>query len=159
MAKINSFAQVTNPKNDGNAPLICSTHTTNEILDLEQLSAFERVKSDDGGNIVIELIDLYLQATPQRILTIRKAAVEKQWILLQRTTHTVKGSSSTLGLRQLTKACEMLEDASSSAFSNIVEDLVEMVESEFAHAQQALFAERNRRLPTEISFGQCRQNQ
>ncbi len=89
-------------------PLVTATASiTNEVLDVEVLKAFEKIKSDDGSDFVVELIDLYLHGAPQRIQAIRKVVGEKQWIALKHTAHTLKGSSSTLGVRTVAKVCEV----------------------------------------------------
>ena len=132
--------------NEKNGPLVTATAgITNDVLDVETLKAFEKVKSDDGSDFVIELIDLYLEGTPQRIQAIRKAASDKEWVVLKRTAHTIKGSSSTLGLHRLAQVCEELE-ATSLSFSDVVDGLAQALESRFVEAREALIAERKRRL-------------
>ncbi len=118
---------------------------TNQVLDVEVLKAFEKVKSADGSDFVIELIDLYLHGTPQRIQAIREAAVQKAWVLLKRTAHTIKGSSSTLGIHRVAQVCQDLETTSLSS-SDIVDDIVQALQSRFVEAREALIAERKRRL-------------
>jgi HPt (histidine-containing phosphotransfer) domain-containing protein len=119
---------------------------TNEVLDVEVLKAFETIKSDDGLDFVIELIDLYLHGTPQRIQAIRKAVAEKEWIALKNATHTLKGSSSTLGVRTVAKVCEELENVTPSTSNEVVQDLLQKLESQLLRAREVLIAERNRRL-------------
>ena len=114
------------------------------VLDVETLRAFEKVKSEDGSDFVIELIDLYLEGTPPRIQAIREAAFAKEWVVLKRTAHTIKGSSSTLGLRRVAQVCQELEATSLS--SSVVDGLVQGLESRFVQAREALLAERKRRL-------------
>ncbi|HYR75904.1 MAG TPA: Hpt domain-containing protein [Pyrinomonadaceae bacterium] len=126
-------------------PLTTATASiTNDVLDVETLKAFEKVKSEDGSDFVIELIDLYLEGTPQRIQAIREAAFEKEWVLLKRTAHTIKGSSSTLGLHRVAQVCQELEVTLSS--NDAIDGLVQALESRFAEAREALIAERKRRL-------------
>ncbi len=120
--------------------------TTDQVLDLELLNNFEKVKSDDGSDMVIELIDLYLDITPQRIQAIGKAAAEKEWLSVKWTAHTIKGGSSTLGLHFLAEVCQELEDASSSSSGDTVDHLLQILANEFSNARRALMAERNRRL-------------
>jgi HPt (histidine-containing phosphotransfer) domain-containing protein len=129
-----------------NATLSGSTYAiTNGVLDLEVLKTFEKVKSDDGSDILIELIDLYLRGTWERISVMRDAANERDWVLLRRAAHTLKGSSSTLGLRQIAKTCQDLEEASSSSTGD-VNTLISLLKSRFLEAKPMLIAERNRRL-------------
>ena len=136
------ISQITNP----NTSFSYSTSdSTNGVLDLEVLKAFEKVKSEDGSDIVIELIDLYLQGTSERLSVISGAADQRDRDLLKRTVHTLKGSSSTLGLRQIAKTCEDLEEASSSPTDD-VNALISLLKSRFLEAKPVLIAERNRRL-------------
>ena len=118
---------------------------TNGVLDFETLKAFEKVKSEHGSDFVIELIDLYLKGTPQRIQAIGEAASEKEWIMLKHTAHTLKGSSSTLGLHRIAQVCKKLEATSLSSV-DVVDGLVQALESRFVEAREALMAERRRRL-------------
>jgi histidine phosphotransfer protein HptB len=117
---------------------------TAEMLDFEVLRAFDKLKSDDGSDVVIELIDLYLQGTSQRIITMRNAANNREWALLKRAAHTLKGSSSTLGLREIASICQDLEQASFSPGGE-VHTLVGLLESKFIEVKSALVQERNRR--------------
>jgi HPt (histidine-containing phosphotransfer) domain-containing protein len=135
-------SQIINP----NASLAGSTSAiTNRVLDREVLKAFEKVKSDDGSDILIELIDLYLQATSERITAMRDAADERDWDLLKRNAHTLKGSSSTIGLRRIAQVCEELE-ATSFTSGDVVDTFVQALESRFIEAREALIAERERLL-------------
>ena len=116
---------------------------TSDMLDFQVLRAFAKVKSDDGSDVVIELIDLYLQGTAQRIITMRNAANAAEWELLKRTAHTLKGSSSTLGLRQMARICQDIEASLSSCAD--VHRLLSLLESKFVEVKPVLIRERNRR--------------
>jgi HPt (histidine-containing phosphotransfer) domain-containing protein len=138
--------KVASLSNERNGPLVtASASITNDVLDVETLKAFEKIKSDDGSDFVIELIDLYLEGTPQRIQAIREAAFEKEWVVLKRIAHTIKGSSGTLGLHRIAQVCQELE-ATSLSSSDVVDRLVQALESRFVEAREALIAERERRL-------------
>ena len=138
-----AISQITNPQN---ASTSGSTRAfASDMLDFAVLKAFEKVKSDDGSDVLIELIDLYLQGTSQRIIAMRKAADEEEWTQLKRAAHTLKGSSSTLGLAQIAKNCQDLEAASSSSRGD-VHTLIDLLESKFLEVKPVLIAERNRRL-------------
>jgi HPt (histidine-containing phosphotransfer) domain-containing protein len=131
-----------------NSQNVSAPHATRalptDMLDFEVLRAFEKVKSDDGSDVVIELIDLYLQSSSQRIITMLNAAAEGEWVLLKRAAHTLKGSSSTLGVRQIATICQDLEDASSRPGSD-VHTLMSLLESKLVEVKPVLIQERNRR--------------
>ena len=135
-------AEITNSQNVS-APHSSRALTT-DMLDFEALTAFEKVKSDDGSDVVIELIDLYLQSTSQLIIAMLKAAREGEWASLKRAAHTLKGSSSTLGVRQIERICQDLEDAPLSPGGN-VHILMRLLESKFVEVKPVLIQERNRR--------------
>ena len=138
-----SVSQMTSSQSDS-APH-STRAVTSDMLDFQVLRAFEKIKSDDGSAVVIELIDLYLQGTAQRIITMRNAANAGDWDLLKRAAHTLKGSSSTLGLRQIAKICQDLEDASLSSCAD-VHTLMSLLESKFVEVKPVLIHERNRAL-------------
>lgn len=139
-----------------NASLSCSTSAiTNGVLDLEVLKAFEKVKSDDGSNLLIELIDLYLQGTSERLSAMRDAADERDWDQLKRNAHTLKGSSSSIGLRQIARNCQDLEEALSSSTGD-VNTLISLLKSNFLEAKPMLIAERNRQQIRVVGHFHCK---
>ena len=117
-----------------------------DTLDMQVLNAFEQLQSGDGSDLIIELIDLYLQDSPERILAIRKASAAGDWVLLKHAAHNLKGSSSTLGVRHVAEICEKLEETSGSDSSDEIEALVQLLEYKFGKARQGLTAERQRRV-------------
>jgi HPt (histidine-containing phosphotransfer) domain-containing protein len=119
---------------------------TDDRLDLELLNAFEALQSDDSCDLIIELIDLYIQDAAQQILAIRKATAAREWAAVKRAAHNLKGSSSTLGVRHMAEICEKLEGAACPDSSEGVEALVQLLDYKFDKARQALKAERQRRL-------------
>src|SRR5260370_2219803 len=127
--------RVASLSNERNDPLVTTTASiTNDVLDLETLKAFEKVKSEDSSDFVIELIDLYLEGTTQRIQAIREAAFEKEWVVLKHTPHTLRGSSSTLDLHRVAQVCKELE-ATSFSSSDVVDGLVQALELRFVEAR------------------------
>ena len=142
-----SFDQVNSPPREtGSLHLVPAVRIPSDALDVEVLSAFEELQSDDGSDLVIELIDLYLQDAPQQILAIGKASGSAEWAQLKRAAHNLKGSSSTLGVRHVAEICEKLEVANCLDPSDGVEALIQLLDYEFAKARHALAAERQRRL-------------
>ena len=121
-----------------------SPAVNNDVLDFEVLKGFEKIKSDDGADILIELIDLYLQSTARAVLTMQTAAAVNDWSVVKRAAHTVKGTSSTLGLHRITKTCRKIEEASSISTDQIGA-LMGQLELRFREAESVLTTERDRR--------------
>ena len=122
------------------------TTTDNDALDIELLNAFEELQLDDGPNLIVELIDLYLLDAVQRVTQIREALNASEWVLLKRTAHNLKGSSSNLGIRHVAETCKKLEQMDDRDAPETVAVLVRLLEYEFAEAGAALAAVRQGRL-------------
>jgi HPt (histidine-containing phosphotransfer) domain-containing protein len=133
------------PRETGPHHLAPAIRIASDTLDMEVLNAFEQLQSGDGSDLIIELIDLYLQDSPERILAIRKASAAADWLLLKRAAHNLKGSSSTLGVRHVAEICEKLEENSGADSADKIEALIQLLEYKFGKARQALTAEHQRR--------------
>ena len=119
---------------------------TGEAVDMELLNAFEELQLDDGSDLIVELIDLYLQEEPRRVTEIREASIATEWVLLKRAAHNLKGSSGNLGLRHVAEICQKLEWMDRHDSPETVADLVRLLEYESARANASLAAVRQRRL-------------
>jgi HPt (histidine-containing phosphotransfer) domain-containing protein len=136
-------SQETNPL----VPVLAGVvRTAGDAVDMELLNAFEELQADDGTDLIVELIDLYLTDAPQRMLAIREAALANEWLLLKRAAHNLKGSSANLGIRQVAETCRKLEGTEYEHSTEIVADLLQQMDDEFARASEALLSERQRRL-------------
>ncbi len=144
-----SFDQVTNNENEGIDPHAFATAgpsgITSDAVDLELLNAFEELQLDDGPDLIVELIDLYLPDAAQRVSQIHEASIESEWDMLKRAAHNLKGSSGNLGVRHVAEICQRLQLVDGHD-SQIVAALVRLLEYEFSMASASLAAVRERRL-------------
>src|SRR5258708_15548373 len=145
-----SLEQIINNENQEESPLVPElaglVMITGDAVDMELLNAFEELQSDDGSDLIVELIDLYLKDAPQRMLAIREAALANDWVLLKRAVHNLKGSSANLGVRQVAQTCKELEGIECEHSPEVVGELLQQMDNEFARASEALLSERQRRL-------------
>jgi HPt (histidine-containing phosphotransfer) domain-containing protein len=144
-----SFDQATNNENGINPHAFATASPsgiTSDAVNMELLNAFEELQLGDGSDLIVELIDLYLLDAAQRVKEIREASIETQWVLLKRAAHTLKGSSSSLGVRHVAETCERLERMDGDDSPQTVADLVRLLEYESAMASESLAAVRQRRL-------------
>jgi len=124
------------------APVV---QTTSDAVDLELLNAFEELQADDGSDLIVELIDLYLADAPQRIIAIREALAASEWVTLKRAAHNLKGSSGNLGVRLVAEICEKLEHLVGPEPMAGAGDLVQLLQSQFDRARETLAAQRRLR--------------
>ena len=145
-----SFDQATNNENRESNPhtpdLAGASGNIRDSVNMEVLNAFEELQLDDGSDLIVELIDLYLQDLPQRVREIHEASIKAEWALLRRAAHGLKGSSGNLGVRHVAEICEKLERMDSHDSPTAVAALLRLLEYESAMASASLAAVRQRRL-------------
>jgi HPt (histidine-containing phosphotransfer) domain-containing protein len=116
-----------------------------ESVDMTVLLSFEELQRDSEGDLLVELIALYLQDAPERIDAIRTAVAKADRDSLRRAAHSLKGSSGTLGVRQLATICEELECLANDKLTPSMTAALHRLEAEFVRVQAALISELHRR--------------
>jgi len=109
------------------------------------LTSFEEAQGEGEPDLVVELIDLYLEDTPHRVAAIREALAKTDGQSLERAAHCLKGSSASLGAGQVAVLCEELELIARDFSLQAVEVVVTRLEHEFERVRQTFLAERQRR--------------
>jgi len=79
------------------------------ILVSDPLTEIHELSTDSGTTIVKNIIDLYLQHTPELINEIRQAVNEENNELLFQAAHSLKSSSGNLGAQRLQNTAKLLE--------------------------------------------------
>jgi len=93
---------------------------------------------------VAEIIDLFLQQTPDLLQSLKEAFGEKDLESVGTTAHMLKGSCANLGAEQLAEWCSELEAMASQGTLPSAGKLPVQLEHEFAAVRQILEAERDR---------------
>jgi HPt (histidine-containing phosphotransfer) domain-containing protein len=118
---------------------------TTRAIDPAVIASLDEAWEEGEADLVVELIDLYLGDAPQWVEAMRTAAAGDDATVLKGAAHTLKGSSGSLGIRQVAETCKMLELNCSGSAAR-VEELLQQLDREFATARRALAAERMRRV-------------
>ena len=93
-----------------------------------------------GEDFLVDLIDVYLEDTPNRIAQMRGAAGGGETDTLIREAHTLKSSSANVGAMQLSALAKQMEfDWRSGDFAGMADD-VQRFEDEFIQVKAALEA-------------------
>jgi CheY-like chemotaxis protein/HPt (histidine-containing phosphotransfer) domain-containing protein len=92
---------------------------------------------DGGDAIVLELANLFFQGASEHVRAMREALTTRDRQRFERAAHTLKGSSGTLGARQLEAQCRLLEEEArhgrlphDAAALDRLDELVERVREE-----------------------------
>jgi len=115
-------------------------------IDPAVIASLDEAWEAGEADLVVELIDLYVGDAPQWVAAMREAAAGDNATMLKRAAHTLKGSSGSLGIRQVAQTCSLLEQLNGSDPATRVEELLRQLDRDFATARAALAAERMRRV-------------
>lgn len=121
-------------------------HSPSESVDLKVLNSFEDMELDNGGDLIVELIDLYLEEGQRQLAIIEKAIETKDRDAIKRASHSLRGSSGNLGILQMALICEEMEKQDCNDPFPFLEELMVSLEQEFDHVQVILSTERERRM-------------
>ncbi|HEY9639945.1 MAG TPA: response regulator [Coleofasciculaceae cyanobacterium] len=129
-----------------------SFHSLFSLLPLNALQQVREMAGAENPADWIDIINCYLEETPQLLQSMRQAIAESDVQLLQRVAHSLKSSSATLGVPRLAELCKQLEAALTETYTlTQKETQVAEIEAEYQQVQLALAAERQRCQSQELS--------
>lgn len=114
-----------------------------EAVDFSVMASFE--DEDDESDIVVELIDLFLDDVPQKLERMRDAEVFKNVVSLRGVAHGLKGSSASLGADYMATLCNEVESSAGNLSDHDMNTLLTRLDFEFERVRLALSAERYKR--------------
>jgi histidine phosphotransfer protein HptB len=109
-----------------------------KIIDPEAIATLKELNPDDGGAFLKEIVGIYLEDTPKRLLDLKSSMAEGNAVLFTRTAHTIKGSSANVGAVVLAGVAERLEALSRKEGMGGVAAMVAECEAQFARAAAEL---------------------
>jgi HPt (histidine-containing phosphotransfer) domain-containing protein len=120
------------------------TNEAVQTVDLAILASFDEAQEPGEPDFVVELIDLYLEEAPRFFSSIRDALANDDWLSTKRAAHSLRGSSSNLGIIQMSMIAGALEQLATNQDASAAE-LLQGLEDEFRRVEEILLAERQRR--------------
>lgn len=117
-----------------------------EVVDISMLLSLEAAQVEGEPDIIVELIDLYLEETPRRVAAVRRALEQGEVSALRGAAHCLRGSSASLGARRLAALCDELEGLSGDDLAREGSALLTRLLHEFGCVQRVFADERSRRL-------------
>jgi HPt (histidine-containing phosphotransfer) domain-containing protein len=121
------------------------TRIGRELVDIGVLTSLAESQSDEEPDLVVELIDLYLTDSTQRLADMQHALATSDESLLARSAHSLRGSSATLGAWQVAASCDEVEQLARRLAFESVSLVLERLEPELMTVRQAFLAERQER--------------
>lgn len=120
-----------------------------DTVDLEVLNNLAEGQGEDEPDLVVELIDLFLEDTPRRVAAMQQALANSDDRLLAREAHALKGSSSTLGATQVAESCAELELLARAASLQKCAIVLDRLEQELTSLRHIFLIERQKRSPSD----------
>lgn len=120
---------------------IAMSPPTLDPLALDQLRPF---KGHDGGSLLGNLIQVYLEQLPSRVDGLLKAHLEGDARSVFKIAHTLKSTSASLGAYGLQSLCQRFEDAGRQEDLLAAGSLIPLFEAETSKVRDALLDEQKR---------------
>jgi PAS domain S-box-containing protein len=111
-------------------------------IDRAVLANLRKLQQPGEPDVLGQLIDLFLNETPSRLAAVREAVEKGDAPRLAKAAHTLKGSSASLGARQMACVCAELEAKGKAGDLTSASALLAQLEAEFERGCSALLAEK-----------------
>jgi len=121
-----------------------------DAVDMTVLSDLEAAQVEGEPDLIVELIDLYLEDTPRRLAAMSALLAQSDVLSLRRAAHGLKGSSATLGADRTAQLCAAVEEMSHDSSLAAIATLLDGLEQEFANVRQSFLIERGKRTSQEL---------
>lgn len=112
---------------------------------MEALNSFESAQMEGGPDIIVELIDLYLEDAQRRVTLMQEAATQADEKAIKWSAHALRGSSAHLGAHRIAALCQQIEHLETASLFPNVETPLTLLALEFERVRQVFIAERARR--------------
>ncbi len=108
------------------------------VLDATVLATLHDLCDEDGPEFLSSLIEAFIQSATTHIEILRTGAITGDTATLERTAHSLKSSSASLGALGLAKLCQALQESGRAGSITAAEADVEQLAAEFDRVRQAL---------------------
>lgn len=123
---------------------------TARAIDLSVLISLEDAQVDGEPDLIVDLIDLYLDEAPRRMAGMAALLAQRDWLSLARAAHSLKGCSGVLGAGRTPQLCEAVEQFALDDAHPVRLDVLHNLHEEFALVRQAFLHEKQRRTSIRI---------
>lgn len=118
---------------------------TRVAVDPAILAAYEEFQLAGEPDLIVELIDLYLEDLPRRLAVMRNSVADADWSAAQREAHSLRGSSGNLGAIHAALICESIELIEIPQLSSSLPELLRALDSELEQVRREFLALREQR--------------
>lgn len=109
-----------------------------QILDPDAIESLRALSPDTDASFLRELIEIYLQDTPERMVELEAALAKGDAHAMMRAAHTIKGSSSNFGANKLAQIALEIEQHGKAGNCSPATSILPGLKTEYALVAQAL---------------------
>ena len=109
-----------------------------DVLDPGVVERLRQLTPPGEPDVLAEIFQLFLNEVPKRIDALRSAVRSGDAVTVQRTAHSLKGSSGNIGARAMSEVCRQLDDRAKSGDAARLHLLVEAVEVEYRKVESEI---------------------
>jgi HPt (histidine-containing phosphotransfer) domain-containing protein len=126
-------------------------------VDLAALHSLEEAQIKGEPDLIVELINLFIEDAPQKLNALRNGFDEGDGQAVRHAAHNLKGSSASMGALRMASVCGELEEACGREALEGVGVLLGLLSAEYGRVRRVLEEERRTRANTVCSDSLCLQ--
>jgi CheY-like chemotaxis protein/nitrogen-specific signal transduction histidine kinase len=140
-ASLKRWVSRATPTTESLASEASSAEAMGGAIDHSVLAGLRNLQQEGKPDVLKRLIGVFISDTQSKLVALREAAEQGEAQTLERVAHTLKGSSASLGAKEMAATCTELETFTRSGNLSKISDLLARLEVEFERAREALTAE------------------
>ena len=105
--------------------------TAREVLDPDVVARLRQLTPPGEPDVLQEILNLFLDEVPKKIGALRTAVASGDATTVQRTAHSLKGSSGNIGAHAMYDVCRQLDARARSEEPARLQPLVEALDAEY----------------------------
>ena len=102
-----------------------------DVLDPDVVESLRQLTPPGEPDVLAEIFNLFLDEVPKRIDALRSAVRAGDALTVQRTAHSLKGSSGNIGARAMHEVCRQLDERAKSSDLATLHPLVDALVAEY----------------------------
>jgi PAS domain S-box-containing protein len=107
-------------------------------IDPAAMETIQALENNDSPGLVTRLVEVYLKSSPELVDSMRHAVASADAETIERSAHSLKSSSATLGALELAEFCNRLEQIGRDAATDQAAEVFACLEAEFDRVRRAL---------------------
>ena len=108
-----------------------------DVLDPAVVESLRQLTPPGEPDVLVEILNVFLTEVPRRIDRLKAAWREGNAVEVQRTAHSLKGSSGNVGADALFEVCRQIDERAKAGELRI-EALIEALDAEYARVDAAV---------------------